>query len=133
MEKDTQTGKKMVVLYTWPLPSGSFKPIPDEAMQISTFSLPDPIPNPWNLAIPTREILLGDVKDFQVTARLSNLYFNRIRYAKYADNAIVRLYVQLGGEADLQYSNDLIFANKSIYGDVDGTFFISFDHNRIES
>ena len=35
---------------------------------------------------------------------------------------LVRLFVKLGEDAETQYSNDFIFANKSIYGDLDNLF-----------
>ena len=116
--------KKTVVLYSWPPHDMSFPPILTEADQLALYSFDD---------CEKREVLLSDVKDFQVTGRLSNLYVNRIRYPRYEDIAVVKLYVQLGekGGADFQYSNDFVFANKSIYGDIDGTFFVAFSSNNI--
>ena len=65
---------------------------------------------------------MHDVYDFQVTSRLNNLAVNRIVREEFAKIASVRLFVKLGEDAETQYSNDFIFANKSIYGDLDNLF-----------
>jgi len=124
MEPNAETGRKMVVLYSWPVRSDHYTyPALTELQQIADY--------PETTA--TREVLLSDVKDFQVTGRLSNLYINRIKHPRYEDIALVKLYVQLGEQGeDMQYSNDLVFANKSIYGDIDGTFFEKFNEDNIQ-
>ena len=121
MEVDHDTGHKIVVLYTWPLIDDKFVHVDDAVAQENLF--------PFDSSELKREVLLSNVKDFQITTWPSNLYFNRIKNDnRYKDIAIVRMYVQLGKDAALQYSNDLVFANKSIYGDIDRSFYTDFDY-----
>jgi prepilin-type N-terminal cleavage/methylation domain-containing protein len=125
MEVSSETAKKIVVLYSWDVVSesgGRFKKINSEAEQEATYKKSDALLESGGDLNAKREVLLHDVYDFQVTPRLSNLALNRIIDDDYADIAVVRLFVKLGEEADAQYSNDFIFANKSIYGDIDSLF-----------
>ncbi|MDR1941648.1 MAG: type II secretion system GspH family protein [Endomicrobium sp.] len=78
----------------------------------------------------SKEIVLRNVVDFQVTARLSNLYMARIIRSGYSDIAVVRLYIKLEDDNYTQYTSDLIFANKSLYANTD-TFFTTFEKARI--
>lgn len=118
MEVDEDSGNNVVALYSWPLINGSFVKIVDEYDQKSKYSM-----SAWKTdPNATREILLSDVEDFQITTWLSNLYVNRIKAAKYEDISVVRLYIKLGEDSDAQYSNDMIFANKSVYGNTDSFF-----------
>jgi prepilin-type N-terminal cleavage/methylation domain-containing protein len=128
-ELNEETGRQMVVLYSWPVHDDKFPPL--TALEQETL-YKETAPNV------TREVLLSDIKDFQVTPWLSNLYINRIKHPRYENIALVKLYVQLGEQGeDMQYSNDLVFANKSIYGDIDGDkdgiggFFERFNENTI--
>jgi prepilin-type N-terminal cleavage/methylation domain-containing protein len=133
MEVSTETAKKMVVLYSWDVVSGTdgkFAEINNEATQESVYKKSDVLLENGGSLRAKREVLLHDVYDFQVTARLSNLALNRIIDDEYAEIAVVRLFVKLGEEADAQYSNDFIFANKSIYGDID-SLFTGIDVNNI--
>jgi len=114
VESSTETAKKMVVLYSWNVVltgNGEFTEI--------NASNQDTV---YRKEYAQREVLLHDVMDFQVTNRLSNLATNRIILDKYANTAVVRLFVKLGEDSEAQYSNDFIFANKSMYGNVDNFF-----------
>ncbi|MDR1195686.1 MAG: prepilin-type N-terminal cleavage/methylation domain-containing protein [Endomicrobium sp.] len=126
MELDDETKKNIVVLYTWDAKShatGGFVKINNEDEQKNNYDT--------NAAI--RDVLLSDVIDFQVTTWISNLYPNRIKVAKYENISVVRLYVKLGEDSDAQYSNDMIFANKSIYGTSDNFFSSTDDWNVVKN
>lgn len=125
MEVSTDTvKKKMVILYSWDVvyENNRVKPIADELTQESIYKRSDFELQGGGPLHAKREVLLHDVYDFQVTSRLSNLAVNRIVREEFAKIASVRLFVKLGEDAETQYSNDFIFANKSIYGDLDNLF-----------
>lgn len=120
--EDAENGNRVVVLYSWKLIGDKFVDV-SSSTQDTLF--------PQN-SYESREVLLSDVADFQVTTWLSNFYPNRIRIPKYANISAVRLYVQLGEDSDAQYSNDMIFANKSVYGDLD-SFFVDINASNVEA
>ncbi|MDR2426923.1 MAG: prepilin-type N-terminal cleavage/methylation domain-containing protein [Endomicrobium sp.] len=125
LEKSTETAKKMVVLYSWDAnldSNGKFLKIDSESMQNGNYNKSDASLPGGGSSRAQREVLLHDVYDFQVTARLSNLALNRITDPDFENIAVVRLFVKLGEAADAQYSNDFIFANKAIYGNIDSFF-----------
>ena len=123
MELSAETNKKILALYSWDVEKdseGKFLKIDTELLQNTEYPL----------SAAKREILLHDIYDFQVTNRLSNLYPNRINKSGYKDISSVRIFVKLGEDAENQYTNDFIFANKSIYGDWD-SFFPKIDESKI--
>lgn len=121
-DKEGQTERKEVALYEWPARylDGNLMQIKNHSDQVRAYGESTAISVP----------LLENVIDFQVTSRLSNLYVNRIIVKKYENIAVVRLYVKLEDDNYTQYTNDLIFANKSLYGDI-SKYFVEFDYNKI--
>jgi len=77
-----------------------------------------------------KEVLLQNVIDFQATSRLSNLYAARIIKPEYENIAVVRLYIKLEDDNYTQYTNDLIFANKSLYGSIE-KYFLDFNPDNV--
>ena len=117
-ESNESSGNFDVVLYEWDIikdSTGKYLNLLDTHYSSSNYV--------------KREVVLRDVEDFQVTQWLSNLYSNRIIKTPFDKTAVVRIFVRMIDKSS-EYTNDLIFTNKSVYGNID-TFFVAFSSNNI--